>query len=214
VIKLNNALRFYNNFYNFLFKKLNHIEIDKNESIDLVKKNIKFLNHSSGLQTVWLLNLKKLIDLTKKNLDIENYHFLDVGCGNGIPLIYAYKTSFFKTYSGFDFISDYINIAKKNISNSIKTKKREKGWKGGNSHLILFYANAAEYMLQNKSYFIFMFNPFDGIIMKKFIKNNYKNLVKNKSVIAYSNYNQLNVIKNFTKNIQRIDKLKLAVCYF
>ena len=59
-----------------------------------------------------------------------------------------------------------------------------------------------------------MFNPFDGFIMKKFIKNNYKNLVKNKSVIAYSNYRQLNVIKNFTKNIQTMDKFKLAVCYF
>lgn len=213
MIRKNNALiRFYNNSYNFIFKKLNHIEIDKNESKDLVKKNIKFLKNSTGLQTVWLLNLKRLYDLAKRNLDIKNYHFLDVGCGNGIALIYAYKRLVFKTYLGFDFVSDYVDVSKKNISNSIKKKGR--GLKRLNSHITIFNANAAEYILQNKSYFIFMFNPFDRFIMKKFIKNNYKNLVKNKSVIAYSNYNQLNVIKNFTKNIQIIDKFKIAICYF
>jgi ABC-type molybdate transport system substrate-binding protein len=59
-----------------------------------------------------------------------------------------------------------------------------------------------------------MFNPFDGLIMKKFIENNYNNLVKNKSVIAYSNYNQLDIIKSYTKNIETIDQYKLAICYF
>ena len=50
--------------------------------------------------------------------------------------------------------------------------------------------------------------------MKKFIENNYNNLVKNKSLIAYSNYNQLDIIKNYTKNIETIDRYKLAICYF
>ena len=59
-----------------------------------------------------------------------------------------------------------------------------------------------------------MFNPFDGFIMKKFIENNSDNLVKNKSVIAYSNYKQLEIIENYTKNIQKIEKYKLAICYF
>ena len=59
-----------------------------------------------------------------------------------------------------------------------------------------------------------MFNPFDGFIMKKFIENNYNNLVKNKSLIAYSNYNQLDIIKNYTKNIETINQYKIAICYF
>ena len=59
-----------------------------------------------------------------------------------------------------------------------------------------------------------MFNPFDEVIMEKFMINNYKHLIKNNSVIAYSNYNQLNIIKKFTNNIQEIKKFKLACCYF
>ena len=201
--KNNFFIRLYNNSYNYLFKKINNIQIDKIETKDLVKEKIKSLEHSTVLQTAWLLNLKRLYDITKKKLDIKNYHFLDIGCGNGIPLIYAYKKLPFKSYSGFDFVSDYVDISNKNISNSI-----------GGGGIIILSADASEYILDDKSYFLFMFNPFDGFIMKKFIENNYNNLVKNKSVIAYSNYNQLDIIKSYTKNIEIIDQYKLAICYF
>lgn len=205
MIRKNNFLtRLYNNSYNFIFKKFNNIMIDKREKVDLVKENVKLIKHSNGLESVWLLNLKRLYDLTKKKLDIKNYHFLDVGCGNGVPLIYAYKKLPFKSYSGFDFVSNYVDISNKNISNSI----------GGGGGIIILNADASKYILEDKSYFLFIFNSFDGLIMKKFIENNYNNLVKNKSVIAYSNYNQLDIIKSYTKNIQTIDRYKLAVCYF
>jgi len=204
MIRKNNFfIRLYNDSYNYLFKKINNIQIDKKETKDLVKEKIKSLEHSTALHTAWLLNLKRLYDQTKKKLDIKNYHFLDIGCGNGIPLIYAYKKLPFRSYSGFDFVSNYVDISNKNISNSI-----------GGEGIIILNADASEYILDDKSYFLFMFNPFDGFIMKKFIENNYNNLVKNKSVIAYSNYNQLDIIKSYTKDIEIIDQYKLAICYF
>tara|TARA_A100001011_G_scaffold300288_1_gene313597 strand:- start:144 stop:761 length:618 start_codon:yes stop_codon:yes gene_type:complete len=202
--KNNIFIRIYNDSYNFFFKKVYNIQIDKFENKDLVKEKIKSLKHSTALHTCWLLNLKRLYDLIKKELDIKSYHFLDVGCGNGIPLIYAYKKLQFKSYSGFDFVSNYVDISNKNISNSIS----ERG------NIKIFNADASEYILDDKSYFLFMFNPFDGFIMKQFIQNNYDNLVKNKSVIAYSNYDQLDIIKNYTKNIQTIEQYKLAISYF
>ena len=201
--KNNFIIRYYNYFYNFLFKKINNIQLDKNENKNLVEEKIKSLEHSTSLDTAWLLNLKKLYDLGKKKLDIKNYHFLDVGCGNGIPLIYAYKKLPFKSYSGFDLVSNYIDITNENISNSI-----------GNNHIVTFNADASEYILDDKSYFIFMYNPFDGFVMKKFIENNYDNLTKNKSIIAYSFYIQLDIINNYTQNIETIDQYSLANCYF
>lgn len=130
--KNNYFIRMYNNSYNFFFKKINNIKIDKSENKDLIKENKKNLKHSTALETVWLLNLKRLYDLTLKKLDIKIYHFLDVGCGNGIALIYAYKKLPFKSYSGFDFISNYIDISNKNISDSI-----------GNNTVIIFNADAS-----------------------------------------------------------------------
>ena len=196
-------IRFYNHSYNFIFKKINNIQIDKFESKFSVKEKIKYLDHSTALHTAWLLNLKKLYELAKTNLDIRNYHFLDVGCGNGIPLIYAYKKLVFESYSGFDFVTNYINITKLNIENSIENK-----------NIKVFNADASNYRLEDKSHFIFMFNPFDGFIMDKFIQNNYENLVKNKSIIGYANCKQLEIIKRYTDNILEINKFKLAVCFF
>ena len=57
--KNNFIIRYYNYFYNFLFKKINNIQLDKNENKDLVKERIKSLEHSTSLDTAWLLNLKK-----------------------------------------------------------------------------------------------------------------------------------------------------------
>ena len=192
-----------NNSYNFFFKKFNNINLDKKEDKILVKQNLKHIKNSTALQTSWLLNLKRLYILTNKNIDISDYHFLDVGCGNGIPLIYAYKNLNFKSYAGFDFVSKYLKTTKKNIKSAIGTNK-----------ILVFNSDAAKIKLSNKSYFIFMFNPFDEKIMRKFIKNNLKNLKKNKSVIAYSNYNQLQVVKKYSKKISIIKRYKLASCFF
>jgi ribosomal protein L11 methylase PrmA len=206
--KNNNFItRFYNESYNFLFKKLNNIKFDKSGNKNNLKQDIKYLEHSTVPSTAWLLNLKRLYNLSKKHVDIVNYHFLDVGCGNGIPLIYAYKKLKFKSYSGFDFVSRYTKISKYNIKSSIDKNKIK--------DLFVFESNAAEIDLdKNKSYFIFMFNPFDAMVMKKFLENNYETLKMTKSIISYSNYNQLDVIKNYSRNIKKIEKYKLAVIYF
>jgi SAM-dependent methyltransferase len=194
---------FINNFYNYIFKKKNNIFLDIPKSKNSKNIEIKSIKHSTALYTVWLLNLKRLHKIIKKKISLENYHFIDVGCGIGIPLIYAYKKLKFKSYSGFDLVPDYISITKKNINHSV-----------GSNSINVFEADAADIVLEDKSYFIFMYNPFDEIIMEKFLKNNYENFIKNNSVIAYSNCNQLNSIKKFTKNIQEIKKYKLASCYF
>ena len=51
-------------------------------------------------------------------------------------------------------------------------------------------------------------------ILKKFIENNYGNLVKNKSILAYSNFNQLDYVKDYFKNIQINKQYEIAICYF
>ena len=67
ILKNNFLIRLYNNSYNYFFKKINKIQIDKLETKDLVKEKIKSLEHSTALHTAWLLNLKRLYNLTKKN---------------------------------------------------------------------------------------------------------------------------------------------------
>lgn len=200
----NNLVRYYNFTYNFLFKVLNNIEIDLTEDDIKFLKKKGYLN-SKGLGTVWLLNLKRLYNIFKKKKFNTDYHFIDVGCGNGIPLIYSYKKFDFLSYSGFDFVSRYVKNSKKNIKNSINNPTK----------INVFKANAKNFLLDDKkSYFIFMFNPFDRKIMTKFLKNNIKILRKNKSVIAYVNCIHLKEILKFSRNITKVKKYKSAIIQF
>jgi SAM-dependent methyltransferase len=200
-------IKFYNNSYNLFFKIFNNIKVDKTENIKKISKEINNIKNSTSLQTSWLLNIKRLYNLTTKYIDLKNYHFLDVGCGNGIPLIYAYKKFNFITYEGFDLVPQYVRITKKNIKSSIKDTK--------NKYVNAFVSDASKIILnKNKKFFIFMFNPFNGIIMEKFLKNNHVNLKKNKSIITYANCRELKIIKKYAYKIKLIKKYKLAACFF
>ena len=202
-----------NDFYNFYFKFFNNIKIDlllrnKDEKKYLSNKKIKNLKHSTSLQTVWLLNLKRLYNIFKDEQDANNYHFIDVGCGNGIPLIYAYKRLKFKSYVGFDLIKNYVDISKKNINSSIGMKNNIK----------IFNHDAFKYFLDTKKkYFIFMYNPFNEIILNKFIKNNLSNLIKNNSYLAYANLvenSKINILKKYSKKFVKIEKYKIYLFKF
>ncbi len=77
------------------------------------------------------------------------------------------------------------------------------------------YIKGKDYFLDSsKSFFIFMFNPFDSFVMKKFLTNNIDILRKNRSVIAYCNYIEIKTIKRFCKKIIYIKKYKLALIIF
>jgi len=122
-------------------------------------------------------------------------------------LIYAYKKFNFITYEGFDLVPQYVRITKKNIKSSIKDTK--------NKYVNAFVSDASKIILnKNKKFFIFMFNPFNGIIMEKFLKNNHVNLKKNKSIITYANCRELKIIKKYAYKIKLIKKYKLAACFF
>ena len=122
-------------------------------------------------------------------------------------MIYAYKKFNFITYEGFDLVPRYVRITKKNIKSSIKDIK--------NKYVNAFVSDASKIILnKNKKFFIFMFNPFNGIIMEKFLKNNHVNLKKNKSIITYANCRELKIIKKYAYKIKLIKKYKLAACFF
>lgn len=200
----NNFIRFVNFFYNTYFKFFNNIKIDLTEDDPKFLKNEGFKN-SKGLGTVWLLNLKRLYQIFKKDKKIYKYHFIDVGCGNGIPLIYAYKKFDFQSYTGFDYVNRYVENSKKNLKKSLKNPKNVK----------ILRKDANSFLLDNKkSYFIFMFNPFDQKVMKKFLKNNFKSMKNNKSVIAYVNYIHLKEVLKFSKKCLKLKKYKSAVIQF
>lgn len=169
-----------NNIYNHFFYFQNNIEFYKSKKINY--------ENSNNYTTAWLLNVKESQKIFKKNIkNTQNYSFLDVGCGYGLPSLYISKKKYdFKENMGFDILKSNIIRANKNNKNKIKDRK-----------INFFYANAKNFRLKNKKYFIFIFNPFNEIILKKFLDNNVKILKKNKCFIVYVNAHHLKIFKKY-----------------
>ena len=198
-----------NDFYNFYFKYFSNIKIDLYRPIASKRdKRIPNFKHSTPLQTVWLLNLKRLYNLFKNDYDSSKYHFIDVGCGNGIPIIYSYKKLKFKSCMGFDHNNKYVKISKQNVISSI----------GNKNNIKIFKDDASTYILNTrKKYFIFMYNPFNAYLLNIFIKNNLKGLKKNNSVIAYSNLDEVSkvkVLKKYSNEFTNVDRYKIYLFRF
>jgi SAM-dependent methyltransferase len=174
-------------FYNFYFIKKNNLNYYKPENSYEQNEKVYSKKFSRALHDVWIYMLKLLINMFLKEGRANNYNFIDIGCGNGLPLIYAYKYYNFNSYKGIDLfkksiIRSRINIKKSNCNNITITQE-----------------DASKYLLDDKRYFIFMFNPFAGEIMNKFLTNNIDIIRKNNSVIAYINQISSNEVKIISK---------------
>ena len=129
----------------------------------------------------------KLIQKFKQEHNLNEYNFLDIGSGNGLPLIFVKKKFNFNSVSGFDLFKEIVERSRDNIKRS------------GEKDINVFVADANSFVIPNQKNLIYMFNPFSEKVLRSFMKNNIEILKKTNSVIAY--YNQiggdLKVIRSF-----------------
>jgi SAM-dependent methyltransferase len=158
----------------FLFELRLGVELSGTISAsDIVSKSTS-KSHTTAYQPVFTRNLRELLNEAKKT-GIEFENFIDIGSGKGKACFYAYKTCFFPYIIGVDFSEPLVEIANRN--------KRKLNLQS----ISFINADATEFELPKQTSFIFMFNPFDSIVLEKFISNNIDHFKKFNSVIAYAN---------------------------
>lgn len=165
--------------------------------------NVNTLEDANPFQTVWLKNIDRLINLIPKNIELSQYHLIDVGCGIGFSTFYFKENFDLSSYSGFDYVSEYIQFSKK----LMKLYYDE-------SPIEFFKADASKYKLElNKSYILFIFNSFGEKTLLKFISNNILSLKKNKSIILYCNDHHYQSILGY-KSYKRDEYFNLSSFIF
>lgn len=156
---------------------------------------------------VWLKNIDKLFSLIPNNKSINDYHFIDIGCGSGISTIYSKSIFNVSSYTGIDFSCDLIEKAKKNLEiYNVQSNN--------NCDIDFFVANAKEFKVPNHPVILFLFNPFNWSIMNRFITNNLDNLRQNNSILLYCNDIHVNEISRFGSVVARDDVYNLSVIKF
>ncbi len=157
----------------------------KRKGIDFSTQNIYDLTrvgdhqeHGTALVSTSIDFLTQLFeDLeTSTEESVRKDVFVDYGSGKGAAIIHA-KTLGFNRTIGVEFAKELHEQALDNIE------------KLGLNDVEAIYADATTHTLPDNISVIYLFNPFDEVVMAKVIKNilNQKNNFKNKVYIIYGN---------------------------
>ena len=162
-------------FEDYLFEKKNGYEFGGIVfQKDLVVNYKDSQSHATAYHAVWCRNLRELFsESSRAGYAFENFD--DLGSGMGKACFYAASRKTFKNIIGVEFSTPLIDIANKN-----RLKKKL-------PNISFINADAAEFILPDQDNLIFMFNPFDAVILEKFISKNMEHFNNRNSIIAYAN---------------------------
>lgn len=140
----------------------------------LMGDNKNSLIHATAYYAVWCRNLRELLGEVEKT-GIAVHNFVDIGSGKGKACFYASKKMKFGKIIGVEFSKPIIEIAIEN--NKIFGRK----------NIEFIQADANDFILPHGNSLVFMFNPFDNVMLDKFIENNLNHFKTHGSIIAYAN---------------------------
>jgi len=140
----------------------------------LVAEHVPSVSHASAYQAVWCRHLRELFREARKTGDKFEY-FIDVGSGKGKACFFASQAGMFDKVIGVEFSAPLVEIAQANLA------------RFGKSNIAFLNTDATHYDLPAGRSLVFLFNPFDDVILERFISNNIELFRKHRSVIAYSN---------------------------
>jgi SAM-dependent methyltransferase len=157
----------------FAFTRRHSLEFDGFIPRDkLVAESAESLANSNNYRPYSNFHLKLLLrEALKSGIVFEN--FVDVGCGKGQPCIFAKKYFDFPNVYGVDFSAPLIEIANRNLA---KTSYK-------NLHFLV--ADATNWRIPDGNTVVFLFNPFNEIILEKFLTLNLGHFARYRSLIAY-----------------------------
>jgi len=163
--------------------------------------------YATPFMVSWLKNIDKIINLsTKIGKNLEEFHFLDIGCGTGISTIYASSRNNYRLNSGFDFQSSFIKKSKENLEIFNQNQ---------NLDIDFFLDDASSIKLRKEKYFLFMFNPFKREVMSNFLDNNVINLKETQSCLAYTNFHYIETITDYNlRKVHYLEKINSALIEF
>jgi SAM-dependent methyltransferase len=132
--------------------------------------------HAAAYQStrVWTLRrvFQKLKQLDRPRLPEV---FVDLGCGTGRACFFAASKGEFRAVHGVDF------------SQALIERARANGAAFRGPPVTFEYGDAAVYRLPNPDCLVFMFNPFDEVILGRFLELNAPSLRRGRGLVVYAN---------------------------
>jgi SAM-dependent methyltransferase len=162
-------------FEDYLFEKRHRLDLGGVVPVkDLMDDADLPISHASTYHAVWSRNLRELFrEARRTGHHFDN--FVDIGSGKGKACFYAHTRQPFRNIVGVEFSSVLVGISRQNQQ------------RFGADNIAFVNADATGFNLPAGNNIVFMFNPFDDVILERFIKHNLDHFRQHRSVIAYAN---------------------------
>ena len=191
-----------NKCYNYFFILFNRIKYHKHVDDITLFKCTDFKDsqeYSRSLHFAPLLRVRKLLNYLPEKY--QKYNFIDIGSGKGIVMFFVLKNYNYNFIYGLEFEKNFVNEARENL------KKYKNKFE-------LIYSDAKTYIVPDKPFIVYLYNPFKEVILNEFINNNIKNFIQNKSVLIYHNdIHSENLRKRDIKKYNHIEE-GLSIYFF
>jgi SAM-dependent methyltransferase len=163
------------------YHRAEHFAFTRRHSLDfegfiprenLVAESAESLANSNNYRPYSNFHLKRILqEALKSGIKFDN--FVDVGCGKGQQCFFAKKYFQFPNIYGMDFSKPLIDIAKMNLA---KTPYK---------NMSFLVADATSWKIPPGNSILFLFNPFNEVIVEKFLTLNLDHFARFRSLIAY-----------------------------
>ncbi len=149
------------------------------DNLKPLKRQVEELDHS----TIYMPASFDLLELCFTQADVKNCkHFLDIGCGMGRAMVVAAHYGA-KKITGIDIAKNLIAKSKINLA-ALKTKMP-------NVEANCYLQNAYYFKIPTDVDVIFLFNPFDELVMDAVVENILDSLEENKRKIKIIYFNPM-----------------------
>jgi len=187
----------------YLFEKMNRLSLEGIVSQEILKNTVKSnLRHATYYQPITCRNLKLILDKAVKTR-IPFDCFIDIGAGKGKACFYAARVLKCKKLIGVEFSLSLVKAANKNRAIF------------GDRNISFLNEDAAVYRLPESRCLIFLYNPFNDIILEKFLANNHAHFKRHESIIAYAyDVHRETLLLNGFRTIFRAADRKLSLYQF
>jgi SAM-dependent methyltransferase len=140
----------------------------------LVATNALSLAHATSYQGVWCRNVRTLLSEARRCLPaLEG--FVDIGAGKGKACFYAATLPGLRHIVGVEFSEPLVAVARRNQQ------------RFADRPIEFIHGDATDWLLPGRTQLVFLFNPFDALILDRFLANNRSHFKQHGSLLGYAN---------------------------
>jgi len=139
-------------------------------------------SHATAFQSVRIIYLREILKHSFK-LNPNLRSFLDLGSGKGKACIFAHQSELFRSIIGIEISESLLQISINNAKFMHVDQIR------------FLHRSANTYRIAKSSTLIFLYNPFDEVVLDSFLKTNLISIRETGSLVGYVNHVYADVLE-------------------